>query len=378
MKTLRSCKLLICPLFVIMMIMVSMITGCDKKREPVLIGFSGCLSGRLSDLGTAGRNGAMMAVEEVNKNGGIKGRTVKLLIRDDQHDKIKAAKVNKELICEGVIAIVGHMTSSMAMATVSIADKEKILLVGPTVSTDRLTGLDDYFIRVIASHREISSHQARYAYNRAKFRKMACAYDLSNSSYTESWYKNFKSQFQKSGGEDVVAVTFSSGKNVSYNDIVDNLLKSEPDGLVFVASSKHTAMICHQLRKRGSRVPVLAGAWAQTQDLLRHGGKAVEGIVFFNFYNQDSTNKKFLEFKNQFKKIFEKDPNFAAACGYDAAKLVLDALKIDDDPVKLKKTILERRVAKGLQGDFELDKYGDAKRKYYRIVVKGGKFVTVE
>ncbi|MFP3912631.1 MAG: ABC transporter substrate-binding protein [Desulfobacteraceae bacterium] len=75
--------------------------GCDREKEPIRLGFSGCLTGRLSDLGTSGRNGVILAVEQVNAAGGINGRPVELIVRDDRQDTAEALRVDRELMAGG-------------------------------------------------------------------------------------------------------------------------------------------------------------------------------------------------------------------------------------------------------------------------------------
>jgi branched-chain amino acid transport system substrate-binding protein len=78
------------------------------------IGFVGGLTGKSSDLGIQGRNSVMLAVEEINSQGGINGRPLQLITKDDKQDPQTALKVDRELIDEGVITIIGHMTSTMS------------------------------------------------------------------------------------------------------------------------------------------------------------------------------------------------------------------------------------------------------------------------
>ena len=65
-----------------LLLVLGLVSGCGP-REPVRVGFLGGLSGRVADLGEAGRNGAQIAVEEVNRAGGIDGRQIQLIVRDD-------------------------------------------------------------------------------------------------------------------------------------------------------------------------------------------------------------------------------------------------------------------------------------------------------
>ena len=83
-----------------------LVGGCSQPK-PVKIGFAGGLTGRLADLGTGGRDGALLATEDLNAAGGIKGARVELLVRDDKSDVQTALEVDRELLDAGVVAIVG-------------------------------------------------------------------------------------------------------------------------------------------------------------------------------------------------------------------------------------------------------------------------------
>ena len=169
----------------ILAILVSTAIGCEKKENPIKVGFVGGLTGRLSDLGTTGRNGVILAVEEINSRGGINGRPVELITKDDQQNPEVALRVDRELVDEGVVAIIGHMTSSMSMVAMPFVNKRKVLMISPTTSTNKATGIDDYFIRMMPPNKSETDHLARHAFKVMGLKKMAAIYDLSNRAYTE-------------------------------------------------------------------------------------------------------------------------------------------------------------------------------------------------
>jgi len=133
------------------LIILPVLFSC-QKNDPILIGFSNQLSGSQSALGVDSMYGALLAVNEINENGGINGRQVKLIIRDDKGDPSLAVEIDNELKDLGCVAIIGHGTSSMASATKANADLNDILLLSPTISSSLLDGLDDNFFRVIPSN----------------------------------------------------------------------------------------------------------------------------------------------------------------------------------------------------------------------------------
>ena len=352
--------------------------GCKKKENPIKVGFVGGLTGRLSDLGTAGRNGVILAVEKINSSGGINGRPVKLITKDDKQNAEVTLRVDRELVDEGVVAIIGHMTSTMSMVALPFVNKQKILMISPTTSSNELMGIDDYFIRVIPPNKSETDHLARHAFNVMGLKKMAAIYDLSNRAYTEEYFNNFKEEFEGLGGKINHLETFSSGKSMDFVKATDSLLKQDPDGVLIATGAPDVAMISQRIRMNGSKVPIFSCGWAMTAALIHDGGPAVEGVVFSQLFDRESRQKTYLEFKKRFEERFGEAPNFAAAHGYEAALALFKALSKNADPQELKATILQQNTIEGLQGDFKVDKYGDPQRKRLLITVKNGQFKAAE
>ncbi len=363
----------------LIVILLSGMAGCGDKKK-YRIGFVGNLTGRLSDPSVSGRNGVVMAVEEINKAGGIKGHTVELLVKDDKQDPDVAVQVDKELINEGVVAIIGHMTAAMSIAAVPLVNKEQVLLISPTTSANSLSGIDDYFIRVQPPNKTATVLMAVNAFQKMGLKKMAVAYDLSNRAYSEEWYGNFKSEYKELGGQIVLGRPFTSSPGVNFMNLTGELKNSEPDGILIIAGAIDTAMFCQQIRKTGSKIPVITGGWAMTDDILQYGGPAVEGVIFSNTFDRNDQHEDYLRFKKGFKERFGTDPSFSALYGYEAARVLFEALAKSDNPnpKKIKEIILRQKIFQGLQGDFRIDKYGDAQRNYFLFTINDGQFKRID
>jgi branched-chain amino acid transport system substrate-binding protein len=352
--------------------------GCETRKEPVKVGFVGGLTGRHSDLGTAGRNGVLLAVEALNAEGGIDGRPVELITRDDRQDPEKAVQADKELIREGVVAIIGHMTSAMSMAALPLMNKEKMPMISPTTSTNQLTGKDDYFFRITDPNKAETDHLARHAYERMGLKRLSAIYDLSNRAFSEGYYQNFKAALERMGGGMAHVETFSSKPGADFQENIAALRRQDADGLLIVAGALDTAMICQQIRKAGSKMPILSSGWAMTEDLIYQGGSAVEEVVFSHLIDKESRDKGYLDFKKRFKERFGHEPSFAAIHGYVAARVLFQALSSTTDPEKLKKVLLDGKTIHSIVGDFEIDQYGDPKRPRYLTIVRNGRFKTLD
>ena len=354
-----------------------LITACAPDK-PILLGFVGGLSGRVADLGISGRNGAILAVENINNAGGVNGRKVKLVVMDDKQDGETAEKAVKDLIDQGVIAIIGHMTSSMSMKTVPIVNEKKFILMSPTTTTTYLSGKDDYFFRVSNTTKSYATLMAQYLYDSRAIRNVAVAYDLRNKAYTESWLEDFRKEFEKLGGSIVKAVTFHSGPDAHLYDVVKQALEPEVEALVISASAMDTAMICQQAKKDGQSITTAASEWAATEKLLELGGAAVEGIIVSQFFNRNSTDQVYVKFREDYNKRFGNEPGFASVNAYDAVNVVFEAMKKQKEGKLSKEALQKISQYDGVQGPVEIDQYGDADRKAFLTTVKNGEFVVVE
>lgn len=360
--------------FVSFILVVMLLAGCEKK-ENIKIGFVGDLTGSMSDLGINGRNGVLIAVEERNAAGGIDGQSIELITKDDKHEAEQALKVDQELIREGVVAIIGHMTSSMSVKAVPLINKEKILMISPT--TSKLSGIDDYFIRIIP-YGKSNHYIAQYAYKKLGLKNVAIVYDLSNAAFSELMKNDFTTEFESFGGQVTLSKSYSSGPDLDYIKIVENLFESTPEGLLIVAGPLDTAMICQHVRMSGSQIPIMLNGWTGEKELIEHGGPAVEGVFYTNMFNQNSQEKTYVEFKSRFNKRFGNDPNFASVYSYEATQLLFNALSENVDPKDLKDTILKQAKLEGLQGEITFDKYGDAHRKISIVAIQNRQSVVIE
>ncbi|MBE9521360.1 MAG: ABC transporter substrate-binding protein [Proteobacteria bacterium] len=354
------------------------ISACGGPEPPILLGFVGGLSGRVADLGISGRNGAIMAVENINSAGGVHNRKVKLVVMDDKQDGGTAEQVVKDLIDKEVLAIIGHMTSSMSMQTVPIVNAREVIMVSPTTTTTFLSKKDDYFYRVSNTTKSYATIMARYLFDTLTIRNVAVVYDLRNSAYTESWLGDFRKEFEKSGGRIAAAVTFHSGPDAHLFDTAKQAMLPGVEALVISAGAMDTAMLCQQVRKMGKDITIAAAEWAATEKLLELGGAAVEGVIVSQFFDRNSTDPVYVKFRQDYKKRFGNEPGFASVNSYDAVNVVLSALKKQKSGKLLKKSIEQVSEYKGVQGVVKIDQYGDADRKTFLSVVRKGEFVAAE
>ncbi len=361
----------------VVLLSCAILPGCTPP-EPIRIGFVAGTSGRVADLGIAGRDAVLLAVELRNQAGGVAGRKVKLLIRDDEQNPEVAQRAARELIDQGAVAIIGPMTSAMAVAMAPVANEAEIVLISPTAVTNELTGKDDYFFRVSSPTREYVRKIALYQRNMRGLRRVTAAYDLNNRAYTESWLDDFRAAFAEGGGEIIHAVGFESGGDTAFLRIANDLLAPQPDGVVIVANSVDTAMLCQQIRKLDTRLPIIGSEWGATERLMELGGKAVEGLTVAQIFDRNNAAPRYQAFRQTYLERFRREPGFGGVAAFDAANVVLEALAKRSMERSLKETILALRRFDGLQHPVIFDDFGEARRDSVITVVRDGQFVVVE
>lgn len=364
-RTVLCCLILLC------------VIGCDREKS-IKVGFAGSLTGRFSGLGVDGRDGVVLAMEEVNQKGGLNGFPVELVVGDDRSDWSTVLEVDRKLIRCGVVAIVGHMTSVTTLAALPLINREKIVMVSPTASSDELSGRDDYFFRVVNSSRYEAMKLGTHAVEKMGLKKPACLFDLTNRSFTESWCTYFMAPFEVAANPNSSLTGFDPKEESPYLDRAREILLHGADCLVISANAVDTAMICQQFRKLGGDIPIFSSGWALTRELILHGGASVEGALFVQRFDRMSQEPLYLDFKKAFVRRFAREPDFAAVNAYDAAQMLFTALTQGHDDQDLRDRIKNIETFRGLQSVFKFDAFGEAKHSSNLIVVQNGRFVTID
>lgn len=375
MSTVKRCQFV----SIMCLLVILVATGCISA-QPYKIGFVGGLTGRQSDLAVAGRNGVTLAVEEINKAGGIHGRPVELIVKDDKNDPTIVQSVDEELIHAGITTIIGHMTSATAVASLPVSASGKALIVSPTATSDKLTSRDDMMITIMPSLAPMSQMQATNVLNKFGLKQMVIVYDSSNPEYARSWAEAFTAHYEKLGGKVVATLSFLSGSSVAYESLTNELAGYRPEGVLIVAGAVDAAVMSQWLRKSQLTVPVFSSSWAMTNDFIHHGGQAVEGVIFISPFSPEEYNPEYSQFARKYQERFGNQPSYAAAYSYEAAQLVLTGIQKagNNQPQAIKRAIIDQSQYSGIWSDFVINATGDASRTCRLVTVKNGQFVTLD
>ena len=359
----------------VLAVTISLCPGC-RTQEPVKIGFIGGLSGRVADLGIGGRDGAILAVEVENREGGVHGRSLELFVVDDRQDPRNAVAAVGTLVDAGVVAIVGPMTSAMAVACVPMANENEIVMVSPTTSTNQLSSQDDYFFRVYPASAQTSRLLAERVANDLQLARVYVVYDVTNQAHTVSAFEAFRGEFESLGGAIIGDAPFYSGPDVHFMPLARAVVATEADCLYVLANAMDAAMLCQQIRKLDHEIKVISSDWSATDEIINFGGSAVDGMYFLHTLDCGDDSPAYREFARLFLDRFGRKPDFAACHAYDATRIIAAALRESNGSASLKDTILRTATFSGLQSDIQFDQYGDVIRSHHPVTIRDGLFVV--
>lgn len=357
-------------------LLLALALACGRG-QPIRVGMVSGLTGRHSDLGISSRNGATLAVSEINAAGGIAGHGLELVVRDDGQDPEQARRAVTELVDAGVVAMIGHATSSMAAATLPIVDRAQVLMISPTVSSPDFSGRDDWFTRVMVANDVSARRLALAAVERARVRRVAVIQDATNASYCRTYAAAFRQVLEARGGT-VVGFTFASQGGASFSALAEDVLRSGADGVAVIANALDTAAMFQQLRKRSATVKLLGSDWGFSQEILAQGGEATEGALFPQAVNLVDASPRFRRFLDAYDARFHRPADFAAVVSYEAVQLLAAGLRRDATRSGIRRAVLELGTFQGLQGPIRLDRFGDVDRRVYLFTVDHGRMVPLE
>lgn len=362
----------------LLFVFLTLLCGC--AQETLTIGFSASLSGTTSELGVTGRNGLNLAIEAINSTGGVNGQRVNIIVKDDKNDPEIALKVDRELHESGVKFILGHTTSNMAKLSLPFVNENDLLMISPSMSSQELSALDDHLLRVVSSNELETEFMAGLIQDYFNCKKIALLYETKNDAYTVS-FKNYLTRLLEENGSQIVQeIPFESGNDPAYFKSAEKIIASEADSIVILSSSFDAALFCQQFYKLNNDRPIFLPTWAMNNDLILQGGPGVEGVNIVSFFDPDSTQHAYLDFKENYRQAYHEEPSFSAVYTYEAAMILFDAIDKSQTtkPEVVKKTILQTKTYQGLQNEINFDAFGDATREIYHYTVKNGQFEKVK
>jgi branched-chain amino acid transport system substrate-binding protein len=345
----------------------------------VKIGEVNPLSGGVSQFGIGCHQGFVLAFEQINQGGGILGQKVELVTEDNQSKPGQSSTAVRKLITQDkVVAILGDATSSATLEAAPIAQSDKIPMITPTATNPRITEVGDFIFRVCFLDEFQGRVIAKFTRETLKAGKVFTLTDLKQD-YSVDLVKFFKDEFLKLGGAIVGEQSYSTG-DTDFRAQLTSIRAARPDVVYVPGYYQEVALIVKQARQIGLTMPFVGcDGWAN-QALLTIGGKAIDGCYFTNHFSPDDPSPIVKEFVAKYKEKYGVPPDTFSALGYDAARLLADAIKraASTDSKAVRDALAGTTGFAGVTGQISFDANRNASKPGLIVTVKGGKFEIAE
>jgi branched-chain amino acid transport system substrate-binding protein len=343
---------------------------------PILVGYYGDLSGRTSSFGQSTKNGVEMAADEINKAGGINGRTVQIITEDDQGEPNKAATVVTKLINQDKVqALLGEVASSNSLAAAPKAQEAKVPMISPSSTNPAVTQVGDYIFRVCFIDPFQGEVMAKFSANNLKAKRAAILYDF-NSDYSRGLYQFFKKSFTSLGGQIVSEQSYTQGDR-DFSGQLTAIRAVNPDVIYVPGYYGEVGVISNQTKQLGIKAPLLGGDGWDAPQLWQLGGASLNGNYISNHYSKDDPSPAIQKFVKDYQARYNIPPDALAALGYDSMKVLADAIKRagTTENVKLRDAIAQTSGFPGVTGMISIDKDRNAVKPAVVLKLENSKFV---
>jgi branched-chain amino acid transport system substrate-binding protein len=365
----KSSFLILCAALVILSF------ACKEEVQVYRIGAVIPTSGAFDAYGRNVKNGMILALDEVNQQG-IKGKKMDILIEDDASEEKKAVEKANQLIGNGIPVLIGGVTSNEALAMAPVCEAKKVVLISPTATSPKLTGIGQYFFRTFPSDTLEGRVMAEYAIRRMKIRTIAILYI--DKEYGQGITNVFKDRFQQLGGTVIYEKAYPEG-STDFKPMVAEIKTANPDGVYLPGYYTEIAVILKEIKAQELNLKKLSVQGMATPVFLEIVEDAGEGVVYPQPpYNPTSNDPAIQKFVSAYKAKFPTEPDVDAAFAYDAIKVIAKAIEgCTQYPKDLRSRIADTNY-RGVTGEITFNAGGDVDITPLMYQVKDGKFVPIQ
>jgi branched-chain amino acid transport system substrate-binding protein len=355
------------------------IAGSAFSQDTIKIGEFGSLTGDNASFGTSQNNGVQMALEEINAAGGVLGKKIDLTVEDNETKQGETTTIARKLISQDhVVAIIGEVASSKSLEAAPICQASKIPQIATAATNPRVTQTGDYIFRVCFTDDFQAVVIARFVLEKLKLNKIAFMTDVKQD-YSVGLTNIARDYLTKNGATIVKEQSYSSGDKDFRAQLTD-LKGAAPDVIIITGYYPEAALIAKQARQFGIKATLVGGDGWDGSSLIPVGGKAIEGAFFSNHFSVEDTSPIVQTFVQKYKQKYNAVPDAFAALGYDAMKILADAITRagSPDPEKIRAAIQETENFPGVSGKITIGKDRNAQKSAVIITIKDGAYKYAE
>lgn len=315
----------------------ALFTGCGEQGgsgnqaagDEIVIGSNFELTGNVAQYGANANNGLKLAIKEINDAGGINGKKIKIVEADAKSEAAEAVNAATKLISDDkVVALVGPAVTANVIAESQVATDNSVPIIAPAATNPDVTvengTVKPFIFRACFIDPQQSEVMAQFAVKDLMATK-AVIYVDSSSDYSKSLGKIFKEKFEADGGVVVMEEAFLA-KDQDFKAALTKIQTADADVIFVPAYYEEVGKIIKQARELGINAAILGTDGWDDAKVIDIAGKDALNNTFFctHYFEGDAEVQGFI---NAYKNEYKADPNVFAALGYDAGKMLINAIE---------------------------------------------------
>ncbi len=299
-------------------------SGAALAADVVKLGVVFPMTGPAAVYGQNGVKGLKLAQQHRPT---VLGKKVKLFVADNKSDKVEASNAaNRVIQKDKVHALIGCLTSSNSLAAAPVAEKAGLPMLSPWATNPLVTQNKKYIFRICFIDPFQGSVAAKFARDYLRAKSAALMIDISQD-YCVGIAGFFERAFKKLGGKIVLKTHYNTGDQ-DFSAQLGAIAGAKPDIIYVPGYFTEDALIARQARELGLKQPLLSGDAAQAAELIKIGGKAVEGLYLTTHFDEKGvTTDSGKRFVKAYREAYNEAPDSVSALSYDSYNAMLDAIQ---------------------------------------------------
>ncbi|MEV0659959.1 branched-chain amino acid ABC transporter substrate-binding protein [Actinomadura luteofluorescens] len=300
--------------------------GSDGAEEsgPITIGMAIPLSGSSADIGPYMKNGAQMAVDEINARGGVGKRKLRLRVEDDACDPKTAVAAASKLVAAKVAVSVGGYCSGATLPTLPVFDRARIPMIIPAANSTELVAQRLKHVFLINGTGDQQAAAAMTWMAKSGPKKVAVLHD--NTSYSKDIALRTAAALDRPGGPDKATLDAVNPGESDYSANIANVLKSHPDFIYWTGYYQEGGLLLRQFRQAGYTGGFMVGDGSVDAKLIKiAGGKAADGVLA-TMTQTPETIEGAGGWISSYKQKFGGDPGPYSTQSYDAVRVAAEGI----------------------------------------------------
>lgn len=374
-------------IMVSLVLVLSLLAGCTAKTtdggnesgDTIKVGLNYELSGGVATYGQGLTEGIELAIEEINKNGGVLGKQIEAIKVDNKSEDTEAANVSTRLATrDKVVALLGPATSGNTKAATPAAMQNKIPLISASATADDITvdsngNVREFIFKTCFSDSFQGIMMANFAFNDLGLKNAAILSDTT-SDYAKGLSKNFQETYASLGGT-VLAEEAYQAKDTDFKAVLTNIKSLNPEVLFVPGYYEEVGLIVRQARELGLNIPILGADGYESPKLTDIAGKDVLNDVYYSsHYSSMDSSEEVVKFNEAFNAKYGKNPDAFNALGYDLAYFLKDGIERagEANSEKLRDALAATKDFKGVTGSISIDEKNNPVKSVTIIEMKNG------